>query len=381
MAVYKREWEDKEGKKRFSWYFHKTIDGVRYRERIPTARTRAQAEEAERKRLAEIHAGTYGKPKGTVTFKEFAEETYLPWAKTNKKSWKIDSYRLGALIAAFGKKQLRQISPFDVESYKINRLKTPIKSRSKKNSDKEKKRSPAAVNREILLLSRVLRLAITKRELSENPCAEVELLQGERSRERYMLPEEEERLMAVLSGPREHLKYMVILAVQTGLREMELLTLQPEQVDFHRDLLLIFETKTNEPRKVPLNPTARAVLSELVEQAREKGRPYLFTNPDTGSYYTTIKTAWKTACRLAGISNLRFHDLRHTFGTRAADRGEPLNAIQRVMGHKRIETTLQYAHATDDAARRVVAAAERPGHIAVTKEGRRVRLRVVNNRN
>ena len=55
MAVYKREWEDKEGKKRFSWYFHKTIDGVRYRERIPTARTRAQAEEAERKRLAEIH--------------------------------------------------------------------------------------------------------------------------------------------------------------------------------------------------------------------------------------------------------------------------------------------------------------------------------------
>jgi integrase len=373
MAIYKR------GEK---WYydFPKTItpSGKRERGCIPTARTKAQAEGAERKMLKEIHEGTFGKPGGTILFKDFVEEHYIPWAEANKRSWKMDVYRSRSLISFFGKDQLRQISSFKVESFKMKRRATPIVTTHKDVSKRcQKMRSPAAVNRELLLLSRVFRLAITFNKATKNPCDEVELLDGERSRERYMLPEEEERLMAVLTGPREHLKKMVILAVNTGLREMELLALQPAQVDFHRDLILIFETKTGEPRKVPLNDTTRTMLFELVAEAREKGNRYLFTNPDTGKHYTTIKTAWRTACRLAGISNLRFHDLRHTFGTRAADRGEPLNAIQKVMGHKRIETTLQYAHATDDATRRVVKAAE-AGHNLVTGAGGRMRMKIVN---
>jgi integrase len=68
---------------------------------------------------------------------------------------------------------------------------------------------------------------------------------------------------------------------------------------------------------------------------------------------------WRKACRLARIENLRIHDLRRTFGTRAADDGAPLNAIQSVMGHKSITTTMKYAHATDESRRRVVRAAER----------------------
>jgi hypothetical protein len=77
MAVYKRGGH---------WLFTKTINGVRYRGAFKTARTKAQAEEAERKKLQEIHEGVYGKPKGSAIFIEVAEKIYLPWSKENKRS-------------------------------------------------------------------------------------------------------------------------------------------------------------------------------------------------------------------------------------------------------------------------------------------------------
>ena len=104
---------------------------------------------------------------------------------------------------------------------------------------------------------------------------------------------------------------------------------------------------------MPLNDTARELLRGLI-QAERKGGEFLFINPKTGKPYTTIKTAWLTACRNAGLSNLRFHDPRHTFGTRAADAGVPLPAIREVMGHRSIQTTERYAHATDEGRRQTV---------------------------
>jgi integrase len=240
-----------------------------------------------------------------------------------------------------------------VESYRIKRLKTPVVSKKK-----TKKRSVAAVNREILLLSRIFRLAIREKQTAENPCREVELPK-EQGRTRYLLPEEEDRLMAVLTGSREHLRSLVIMAINTGMRESELFRLKPEDVDFHRNVIYVRETKNDEDREVPMNKTARDLLRSLMEQVRAKGHRYIFANPKTGNPYTMIKTAWWTACRLAGINDLRFHDLRHTFGTRAADAGVPLSAIAKVMGHKSTQTTERYAHATDEGKRRAVEAAER----------------------
>jgi integrase len=342
MSVFKRNGH---------WYFSKTIDGVRYKGALKTARTKAQAEEAERKFLTEVHQGTYGAPKGTMAFGEYAEKYYLPWAKVNKRSWKIDICRLKALNAFFGTKRLKEISPILIESYKRIRLKTAIVSKTK-----TRQRSPAAVNRELCLLSKIFSRAVVDKQASHNPCGDVDLLQGERKRKRYMLPEEEPRLMEVLVGPRAHLHDLVVLAVNTGLRENELFSLKPEQVDFHRDAINVKETKGGEDRYVPMNDLARDLLYRLVTSARHDGRMYLLTNPKTGRKYTTIKTAWLTACRLAGIEDLNFHDLRHTFGTRAIDNGAPLPAVQEVMGHKSIETTLGYTHATEEGKRRVVEA-------------------------
>lgn len=352
MSVYKREGH---------WHFTKTINGKRYRGALKTARTKAQAEEAERKKLNDIHEGTYNKPKGNKALKEFVEKTYLPWAKANKRSWKIDSYRLKAVLAFFGNKRLCEISPFDVEKFKIKRRDTAVVSKTK-----AKARSVAAVNRELRLLSRIFKLAITNRELTENPCHDVELLKGEQARTRYLLPDEEERLMAALEESKPYLRYVIVLDINTGMRISELLGLRPDDIDFHRNVIYVRETKTDEDREVPMNNTSRELLRELVAQAREQDYDFLFTNTQTGTRYKDIKTAWHNACRKAGIENLRVHDLRHTFGTRAADAGVPLVAIGKVMGHASIQTTMRYAHATDEGKRRAVEALEKRPAAMVT---------------
>jgi len=109
-----------------------------------------------------------------------------------------------------------------------------------------------------------------------------------------------------------------------------------------------------------------ADVCNLVSEARSSGRVYLLTNPKTGEKYTTIKTAWLTALRLAGISNLNFHDLRHTFATRAIDNGASLTAVQEILGHKSIETTRGYTHATDEGKRRAVEAVSKKSNRLVT---------------
>jgi integrase len=340
----------KRGKK---WHYAFMVDGVRYRGAIKTARTKAQAEQAEVQARLKVHEGVFAKPRGSITVKEFVEELYVPWAQANKRSWKIDRSRLKPILAFFGDRRIGDISPFLIEKFKIERKNAPIVRKTK-----EKPRSISSVNRELRLLSRVLRLAVDSGEAAENVCKKVSIFKGEQHRTRYLLPDEEERLMAVLDDERTPLKDMVVLAINTGLRVSEIFKLETEHVDFHRDVLYIKGTKTDEDREVPLNDVSRQLLTGLVGQARELGNGHVFTNPQTKARYTTVKTAWLTACRRAGLSGLRFHDLRHTFGTRAADAGVPLNAIRDVMGHKTTAMTERYAHATDEGKRRAVEAVQ-----------------------
>ena len=372
MSVYKRP-KGRKGR----WHFRIRIDGVRYRGALKTARLKSEAEEDEREIIRQIRRGEYGKATHrSKNFKEFAEKVYMSEAmESQKKSLRIDRSRLKPLVDSFGRRRLPEINKFLIERYKKQRKATPIVYH-RGGETWEKPRSVAAINRELWLLSAILTLAMTKGEISKNPFLggrkrrEVQPLKGEVKRVRYLLPEEEGRLMTTLTGQRSHLCAIVTLAINTGLRVNELFGLKREDVDFHRDVLYIKHTKTDEDREVPLNDTARELLSELM-QADRKGGEFLFTNPKTGTRYTTIKTAWLTACRNAGLSNLRFHDLRHTFGTRAADAGVPLPAIRDVMGHRSIQTTERYAHATDEGKRRAVEAIHSQSKKIVTELSQR----------
>ena len=108
----------------------------------------------------------------------------------------------------------------------------------------------------------------------------------------------------------------------------------------------------------------KAFLLKLKETSQSE---FLFPSPKKeGSRITDIKKAFNAAVKEAGIKDFHFHDLRHTFGTRAADGGVEMTAIAEVMGHADIRTTRRYSHATDQGRRRVVEAVEKHSMNLVT---------------
>jgi integrase len=74
---------------------------------------------------------------------------------------------------------------------------------------------------------------------------------------------------------------------------------------------------------------------------------YVFQNPKTGGKLVDVKKAFNSAVREAGISDFKFHDLRHTAGTRLADAGADAFVIAEVLGHASLQMTKRYTHATD----------------------------------
>lgn len=131
------------------------------------------------------------------------------------------------------------------------------------------------------------------------------------------------------------MKAMVTVALGLGLRKREQLNLRRDQVDFFRNVVVAARTKGRKNREIPmdvLNPEVRKILLKL---CRGKGPDdFVFTNPDTKTAFTDVKRSFHTACRLAKIENLWWHDLRATFCTRLALARYEALTIMTLMGQK-----------------------------------------------
>jgi integrase len=229
------------------------------------------------------------------------------------------------------------MSPLLIEKFKRDRRESITR--------REKVRSPASVNHELTLLSKIFNLAIDYKVTDTNPCTKVKKYQLDNKRYRYLLPEEEPRLMAALSGPRAHLKPLVIVALGTGMRQGEQLRLTWDRVDFSRRVLVLTKTKSGKDREVPMNPEVVKTLFAL--QSRSNGQKYVFVNEKTKTRIKEVKKAFGTALKIAGIKGLVWHDLRATFGTRLGEAGYDAFTIAALMGHSQIQTTQRYVRATE----------------------------------
>jgi integrase len=154
------------------------------------------------------------------------------------------------------------------------------------------------------------------------------------------------------------------------MRRGELLRLKWDHIDFFRDEIKVTHTKNSKDRLVPMNKTVRAMLWAMKEEAVELSE-FVFRSPRAGSHLTDIKKGFNAALKEAGVEDFRFHDLRHTFGTMAADAGVEITSIAEVMGHADIHTTRRYSHATDQGRRRAVEAIERHFNSPVTNRSQR----------
>ena len=149
-----------------------------------------------------------------------------------------------------------------------------------------------------------------------------------------------------------------------GLRQGEILSLRWEQIDAERGLLFVSpQTKTHKGREIPLLPELQEVLDSVTRViVKGKPAPYVFTNPESGTPYKgyDVTNGFKRAARQAGLSDLRFHDLRRTFASRLAQRGVSLQAIARLLGHGATYVTERYAHLSADDLREAMGRLARP---------------------
>ena len=215
-------------------------------------------------------------------------------------------------------------------------------------------KTPAMANMAVATLSHMYTLADGWGMAPEgtNPCRSV-VKYPERRRERFLTDAEFDRLGRVLDeaeacgGASPGAIAAIRLLMLTGCRKNEILALRWEDVDLDAGELTLADAKTG-PRTVPLSSSAGKLLAGL---ARKSGNPWVIPGHKPGTHMCDIDGAWQTVRARAGLDELRIHDIRHSYASRALALGESLPMIGKLLGHRQIETTARYAHLTRDSVR------------------------------
>lgn len=149
-------------------------------------------------------------------------------------------------------------------------------------------------------------------------------------------------LLPEITGYCDHITPMVILSLNTGLRQGELFSLAWEQVDLQLKTITVLasHSKGNTTRVVPLNAEALTVLTTIKP---EVAGGLVFKSPVTGGRFNNVKKAWAEVTKAAKLPDLRWHDLRHDFASQLVMRGAPLFTVQKLLGHANSRMTQRYA--------------------------------------
>ena len=178
-----------------------------------------------------------------------------------------------------------------------------------------------------------------------NPCGSV-ILYRETRRERFLTDSEFARIGRVLDeapkigGASWGAVAVVRLLMLTGCRRGEILSLRWDDVDLDAHELRLRDAKTG-ARIVPLSPSAVRVLVSLPRTADQE---WVIPGRRAGTHMQKVGNAWRLLRLRADLPDVRLHDLRHSFASRALALGESLPMIGKLLGHRRIETTVRYAH-------------------------------------
>lgn len=307
------------------FYIDYYYNGRRIRERVGASRKLAEKALAVRK--ASIAQGKF-EIRDTKTSISFAElcKKYLEYAKVNKKSWRRDEFSIKNLMSFFENKKLNQITRDDVEKYKMKRYQEV---------------RPSSVNREISCCKRAINVGIDMgwTKIRENVVRGIKMFKEE-SRLRYLTYEEADRLIECCNP---WLKPIVFFAIYTGLRRNNILNLMWKNLDLENNLIILEQTKSGYSHTIEMGDSVKEFLLDLKSKSTSE---YVFLSSH-GKSYKDVKTPFKTAVTKAGIKNLKFHDLRHTYGTWLRASGADLLTIKELMGHRSLKTTEKYSHAFD----------------------------------
>jgi integrase len=222
----------------------------------------------------------------------------------------------------------------------------------------------ATANRYTQALGHVLNIAMKEWEwINQNPMVKITKYKEPRGRVRFLSEEERKGLLeACQQSKNPYLYEVVVLALSTGARKMEILGLKWADIDFTRGLIVLHETKNGERRVIPLQGRALDLMRKLFDN-RHKDCDLVFpsrkaSKTKTGEFIyqpIDIRTAWENTLVKAGIKDFRFHDLRHSAASYLAMNGASLAEIAEVLGHKTLQMVKRYAHLSEAHTSAVVA--------------------------
>lgn len=319
--------------------------------------TLKQAEERARELLRDPGAATK-RAGGAATLAEYLDEHYSEHALAKLKNGAQSLARVRACWPTLLGKRISDINATDVDRLRNKRILGGV--------------APGTVNRDVAALSGALSHWVKNNPGATHPLASLEALRvADDETVRYLRPEEARRLrqalierdlqgakerananrwrrergyelMPEITGYCDHLTPMVLLSLNTGMRQGELFSMAWESVDLERKTITVLasHSKGNNTRTIPLNAEALAVLASI---RPDPAKGLVFKSPVTGERFDNVKKAWAEVTRAAKLPALRWHDLRHDFASQLVMRGAPLFTVQKLLGHANSRMTQRYA--------------------------------------
>jgi len=310
-----------------SWYDQK---GRRHRKSTRTDDKKlaeAMAAKWKQESFMEEHFGTIPDTPFHDALVRYAEEKQRQNPDGYEASLK---YQLQRLLDYFDKLKLKDIDSRVLHDYAALRRRT-IKE--------------ATLHRELAVIQAIMNKSKREGFLATVPSfPKVKLPKG---RTRWLTMDEEKRL---LGASPDHLKLVIMFALDTGGRRSELFKLDWRNVDLDHNRIVFVETKNGEDRAVRLTDRARAILEHL--GPNDSGPVFTYK----GSALASVTSSFERARRIAGLEDVRFHDLRHTFASRLVQRGVPLYEVMQLTGHKSLVMVQRYAHLAPEFQERAIGA-------------------------
>ena len=272
-----------------------------------------------------------------MTFGELHSHYMEHHAKPHKKSWKDDENLFNRYLTGWKNRQLSGLSKADIQQRHQTLGET----------------APVAANRMLALVSKMFSVAIGIGAWNGiNPCPGIKRFR-ERSRERFLQPDELPRFFTALNGySDETMRDYFLVSLLVGARRGNMLAMRWNELNLSRAEWRIPDSKNGDALTVHLAPKAVEVLQARHENAN--GSPFVFPGRGKTGHIVEPKKAWATICETAGIDDLRIHDLRRTLGSWQAAHGASLPIIGKALGHKNQATTAIYARLNIDPVRESV---------------------------
>jgi integrase len=346
MAIYKRRYKD--GTLSKDWYINYRVHGKQYKRKIGPNKKLAEQVlmDIELKQAKGEYLGIHEVK--MIAFADFVEE-YLAWAKAHKSA---GTHALNVHCA----KRLKRVFTGPLSAITARQVEQYI-------AQRRASVAPATVNIELSLLKHMCVKAIEWNYLKVNPLKSVKFLKEPPGRLRYLTREE---MGALTAACARHLRPIVVMGLNTGMRRAEMLGLTWADIDLATRSITLRRTKSNRLRVIPINQTLYEELQRLPPHLHS---PYVFCN-DNGKPFSEVRRAFQTACHRAGIAGFRFHDLRHTFASHLVMNGVNLRAAQQLLGHQDIRMTLRYNHLSQEHLQEAVGTLDRGGEVGTKREHR-----------